>query len=229
MIDRRDLLVGLGCIAAVGAAEGLRPRHKLVLMPAGAKLAGIVPRRFPGWEPAQGGDIVIPRTEGTLAAQLYSDQLARVYRPAGRSDAPEVMLLIAYGAAQSDVLQLHRPEVCYPAVGFEIIARKPFDLPIGGGRLVPAVALTARLGERIEDILYWTRVGNALPRSAGEQRRDRLRAALQGYVGDGMLVRASAVRAGEAPVHAELAACLAGLTTALAPRDRAAFIGPGLA
>lgn len=227
MIDRRDLLVGLGCFSALGATETLRPRRKVVLMPTGAKLANIVPRRFPGWEPAQGGDIVIPRTEGTLAARLYSDQLARVYRPVAIGDATEVMVLIAYGAAQSDVLQLHRPEVCYPAVGFQITARKSVDLLLRSGfGWLPAVALTAELGGRTEDILYWTRVGNSLPRTASEQRGDRLRAAFQGYVGDGMLVRASAVRIGGTPAYGELAACLTGLVEALAPRDRPAFIGP---
>lgn len=232
MIERRDMLIALACAGALATAEGLRPRHKLVRLREGAKLTDIVPARIAGWAVGGGGDIVLPRTEGSLAARLYSDQLARVYKPdaapaASASDTvdPDIMVLIAYGAAQSDVLQLHRPEVCYPAIGFQITARKMLDLPLASGAMVPAVALTAQSGGRIEDIVYWTRVGDSLPRTAGEQRSDRLRSAMAGNVGDGMLVRASSLRLGSQPDYQNLSAFLVALVKAVAPRDRAAFIG----
>lgn len=235
MIERRDMLIALACASALGAAEGLRPRHKLARLREGAKLTDIVPAHFAGWAVGGGGDIVLPRTEGSLAARLYSDQLARVYKPdapapgaANGSIDPEVMVLIAYGAAQNDVLQLHRPEVCYPAIGFQITARQMLDLPLPSGAVIPAVALTAQSGGRIEDIVYWTRVGDALPRTAGEQRSDRLRSAIAGYVGDGMLVRASSVRIGSQPNYPTLEAFMVALMKAVAPRDRAAFIGSAI-
>ncbi len=233
MINRRDLLAGIGCGSALIAAETLRPRKRLVLMPAGAKLAQLIPTSFVGWKLGGSGEIVLPRTEGSLAARLYSEELARIYvsaNPLGDQDQAvqdrEMMLLIAYGSIQSDTLQLHRPEECYPAVGFEIVDRREIDLPIGISRLVPAVAMTAQSGDRIEDIVYWSRLGNDLPRSLDEQRWDRLRAAFAGFEGDGALVRASAVRADPAkPQFAELAAFLAGMVNALPPRARVALLG----
>lgn len=223
-MERRDVLAGLGCVAALGTAEVLRPRRKIVLMPAGAKLKDLVPRALPGWTIGGGGDIVIPRTEGSLAAQLYSDQVGMVYHHEA-NDRPDVMVLVAYGPAQNDALQLHRPEVCYPAIGFEIVERHFTEIPAGGGKNIPAVALTARAGDRIEDIVYWSRLGNTLPRTMGEQRNDRLKAALEGTIGDGVLFRASSTRIGETPEFDHLVAFLGEMVSALRPAARLALLG----
>lgn len=223
-MNRRNVLAALSCAAVLGASEWLRPREKLVLMPEGKKLADIVPTRVGGWLVGEGGDIVIPRTEGSLASRLYSDQLARLYKDPNEV-LPDIMVLIAYGGAQSDVLQLHRPEVCYPAIGFQIIDRNFQDIPLPSGSAVPAVGLTARGGERVEDILYWTRLGNALPRTAGEQRSDRLMAAMQGYVGDGVLVRASSVRTDGTSRIPQLTRFLEALVASLDASGRKALLG----
>ena len=224
MIERRNLLAGLACLGVLGTAEFLRPRRRLVLMPEGAGLKDIVPMTVGSWSATEGGDIVIPRTEGSLADKLYSDQLARSYRNE-TADTPPVMVLAAYGGVQNDELQLHRPEVCYPATGFEIVERRFIDIPVRSGRPVPAVALTARAGGRVEDIVYWTRVGNDLPRTASEQRSDKLRAAMAGYVGDGVLFRSSAVRTDENPLFGELQSFLATFIAALTPEARVALLG----
>lgn len=224
MIDRRELIFAAGCAAALGTAEALRPRATLKLLPEGRRLDTLVPSRFGAWQVGEGGDIVLPQTEGTLASRLYSDRLARSYRRTVPS-LDDVMLLIAYGAAQSDVLQLHRPEVCYPAVGFTVVARRLVALPIGGGAKVPAVLLTAEAGGRTEDIIYWTRLGEALPQTGGEQRWARLRNAMDGYVADGVLVRASATRTDAAPRFDALTQFLGDMTRAVSPAERPALIG----
>lgn len=194
MIDRRELLLGLGCAGALATSEALRPRRQVILMPRGSKLADIIPSTFPGWTVGGEGEVVVPRTEGSLQSRLYSDELVRNYRPI-RSDSSflPVMLMAAYGSNQSDALQLHRPEVCYPASGFAVSNPRAIELRISGA-VIPAVALTATYRERVEDILYWTRLGDALPRSEGEQRKARLSAAMRGMIGDGVLIRASIIR-----------------------------------
>jgi EpsI family protein len=223
MVDRRDVLTGLGCVGAVGAAELLRPRRILTLKPAGVPLGELVPARMPGFEPSESDDIVLPRTEGSLASRLYGDQLARGYQPTEGS-LSRIMLLVAYGSTQSDLLQLHRPETCYPAIGFEIVRHSFVELPTAAGS-IPAVALTAKAGDRVEDIVYWTRVGTSLPRSSREQNWDRFRAALSGYISDGALVRASAVRVGEQPVDGAVAGFLGTLAMALPKPGRLALLG----
>src|SRR3546814_12247069 len=56
---------------------------------------------------------------------------------------------------------------------------------------MPVRELIAVGPARTESILYWTRVGDALPTSNSAQRLDRLRMAMAGYVPDGLLARFS--------------------------------------
>lgn len=228
MIDRRDALIGLACAGALGAGAALRPTRMLSLLREGT-IDSSVPRHFAAWQSENGGGLIIPRIPGSLADRLYSETVTRVYSPVGFA-GPAIMLLVAYGGTQNDLLQLHRPESCYPALGFAIQHRKFVDLPLAPPLTLPAVALTASASERTEDILYWTRLGEFLPRTAGEQRMARLRTALQGYVADGVLVRASIIRGQDAePQFALLSSFLLGLVRAMAGPQRRVLTGSQLA
>ena len=222
---RRELLLGGGCAAALGAAEWLRPRQHVSLF-GQAKLTQLIPTQMGDWIRAEGGDIIMPRTEGSLASTLYADQLARNYRH--RDGGPLVMLLAAHGDSQSDLLQLHRPESCYPAIGFSIHERRDFPLSLAPDVTIPAVAMNARTAGRSEDLLYWTRLGEYLPTSASEQRRDRLRTAMDGFVSDWVLIRASSLRY-DGPAFPRIADFLQALVGALPQAGRRALIGTGLA
>jgi EpsI family protein len=226
MIGRRELLLGGIMLAGLAMGEGLRPRRALRLMPAGG-LKAIVPQTLGTWQTEAGGDFILPRREGGVADRLYGDDvLSRVYR----NDAGQhVMLLIAYGAAQSDLLQLHRPESCYPAVGFAASAPQLLDVAAGAAR-IPAVFLTATRGSRVEDVLYFARLGEYLPQSAGAQREARLRTAMDGLVGDGVLVRASIIRQDESESgRTVLQGFMAAMLGALAPDARRGLVGSGRA
>ena len=59
-----------------------------------------------------------PTASDSLAAKLYGETVGRIYTQA--STGAEIMMLLAHGDTQSNDLQLHRPEVCYPAFGFAI-------------------------------------------------------------------------------------------------------------
>jgi EpsI family protein len=215
--------VGGLAAGAFGVAEDLRPRQNQRLF-SGIKLEDAVPRAFGPWREHPGGAVIAPVTPNSLADRLYSATVTRVYT---RIDevGPPIMLLIAYGGEQSDLLQLHRPETCYPAVGMDIAARELGSVELAGGGQVPAVFLSARGQERLEDIVYWTRLGEALPRTAAEQRTDRLRAAMRGVTGDGMLVRASTNRFGPGPGWPYLTSFLADLMKSVPVRSRAGFVG----
>lgn len=227
MPDRREFLVGGLGFGAFGVSEYLRPRRTVRLFP-DTKLEDTVPRAFGRWREHPGGAVVAPTTPDSLADRLYSATLTRIYYPEGQ-DAPPVMLLIAYGGEQSDLLQLHRPESCYPAVGLAIAEREMGSVRLSRGGEVPSVFLSAVGQDRVEDIVYWTRLGEALPRTASEQRSDRLRAAMQGTVGDGILVRASTVRFENAPAWPYLANFLSELMSSIPGKARPGFVGTQLA
>lgn len=189
MLRRRDLMFGLPLLGAAGAAWALKPRTRMNLL-GDASLEEAIPERIGPWEVTPSNAFILPEArEGSLAATLYDQQLSRLYTGPG---VIPVMLVIAYGSTQSDLLQLHRPEVCYRAVGFSIDRFDRVDVAVGGAR-VPMRALTARANERTEPILYWTRIGDLLPTSNNEQRLMKLQTEMAGYIGDGVLVRLSTV------------------------------------
>lgn len=192
MLRRRDLILGLPLVAAAGGALALTPRKTLNLR-GEHKLEDMVPLEFDGWSVRPSNAVILPKAEeGSLAATLYGEQVSRLYVGEGRMP---VMLVIAYGETQSDALQLHRPEVCYTAFGFMIENSRRRDIPIGPQVELPARQLVAVSDQRVEPILYWSRIGDFLPTSGNEQRTMKLRTELQGYVADGVLVRLSTVGA----------------------------------
>lgn len=223
MPDRRDFLLGGLGFGALGMAEFLTPRTAIRLFN-DIKLEDAVPRSFGNWVEYPGGNVVAPTTPGSLADRLYSATVSRIFvNP--NEDHPPVMFLAAYGGEQSDLLQLHRPEACYPAVGFRIAQREFGLMRLAGGAAVPTVLLTAEAEDRQEDIVYWTRLGEDLPRTASEQRSDRLKAAMAGVIGDGILVRASTIRTGTTPEWPYLTDFLNELLRAIPAKARPGFIG----
>lgn len=229
MIERREFMFAGACAAALGTAEWLRPREMRLLLPENEKLTNVIPMHFGGWDAGGGGDIVLPDMEGSLAAKLYSERVARSYRRTAGNRIQDVMMLIAYGRSQSDVLQLHRPEKCYPATGFAVTASKLFALPIAKGVAVPAVMLTAEMGSRVEDIIYWTRLGELMPQTYNAQRWARFDTALHGFIADGVLARASMIRMEGVSSFDVLGDFMREMVMGIKPNRRATMIGDTLA
>jgi EpsI family protein len=222
MIARRDFIIAAACMGAAGAAYGLTPRRRLSLL-AGRSLARIVPSAFGQWTSEDVTDLVAPAAEGTLASRLYGQTVERKYRRA--SSDTEIMMLIAHGDTQTSELQLHRPEVCYPAFGFEISANRATLLPLSGAVTLPARSLVAEAPQRRENIVYWTRLGEFLPVNGREQRADRLKTAFTGVVADGVLARLSIVAADPLSAFESIQGFVPDLITAMAASSRAVLIG----
>lgn len=221
MLRRRDLLLGLPLIGGAVGAYALTPRNKLNLL-GEAKLEDMVPLKFGGWHVTPSNAVILPKpTKGSLADQLYNQTVSRLYES---PNDLSVMLVIAYGNTQSDQLQLHRPEVCYAAVGFEIADSRAVEVPLPGTH-IPARQLVATSNSRVEPILYWTRIGDYLPSSGGQQRLMKLRTEISGYVADGVLVRMSTVAEPGPEAFETLKRFAAEMLKATDPRGVPALVG----
>jgi EpsI family protein len=191
MTTRRDFMIGGACILGAAAAVALKPRRFISLMPAGKKLNDILPRSFDNWNSQDVSDLVAPETPDSLEARLYGETVGRIYQNAASGE--QVFMLMAHGDVQSNELQLHRPEVCYPAFGFTISESTLIALPLSASVALPGRRLVAKSSERQETIAYWTRLGEYFPTDVQQQRLERLETAMQHYIPDGLLARFSVV------------------------------------
>jgi EpsI family protein len=135
---------------------------------------------------------VRPAFEQAKKFQMYDQVLERVYvNPAGE----RVMLSVAYGRQQSVGLQMHRPEVCYKAGGFEVgpVSAGQVDLP---GHVLPVKRLVATMPDRQEPITYWRLLGDQLVTDEVRFKLDQIAAGIKGRgIDDGLLVRVSSLGA----------------------------------
>jgi EpsI family protein len=184
--NRRQLLLGGLATAAAATAWAGKPHTEQKFVPDGA-LEKIIPETIGDWTYGTASGLILPPPD-QLARLLYSQQVARTYVA---PDLPPVMLLLAYGSSQGGMLQIHRPEICYPASGFGLSDIAETNIALGGGRELPARRFTARSDARVEQVLYWTRIGDYLPVTWSAQRIAVMRSNLAGYIPDGLLVRAS--------------------------------------
>ncbi len=184
--DRRKLLLGLLFCCAAGAAAWRKPEQHLDYL-GREKLDDLIPKSIGRWNFVAASGLVVPPNDQLLNA-VYSQLLTRVYSDGETS----VMLLIAQSGSQTGFLQIHRPEICYTAGGYQISAVGPHPIQIGS-KIVPANSMDASSGGPAEHIVYWTRVGNKLPTSWREQRLAVAEQNLEGVIPDAILVRVSMI------------------------------------
>lgn len=225
MTGRREFMIGALCATGAGSAYALTPRERISLL-GSAKLDSVIPKTFGQWKHVESDALVVPQSDESLASKLYSQSVGRLYM---HDDGSGVMLLIAYGDTQSDQLQLHRPEVCYPAFGFTLLKNEGVRVNVGEKVAVPGRLIVARSQVRTEQISYWTRIGEFLPTTNGEQRSAKLRTAFQGKIPDGVLVRVSSIDDDQDKAFATNQRFAAAMMRAIAPQHRAALIGTELA
>ncbi len=130
---------------------------------------------------------VLPPSD-QLRDEIYSQLLTRAYI---NQHGAQIMLLIAYNPLQDGFVQIHRPEVCYPASGYQITRSTKHITRLTAGVNVPSRYLEAENSVRREKVLYWTRTGDAFPRNWAEQRWAIFDQNLDGLIPDGLLIRIS--------------------------------------
>lgn len=154
-------------------------------------LEEIVPHQFGEWREVTGRvELINPQTQ-QLIDKLYSQTLSRVYVNA---KGQQVMLSVAYGGDQRGELQAHKPEVCYPAQGFNLISNEEaaFSTPYGQ---IHGRRLETRQGTRREPVSYWFTFGDTAVAGKFERRMVEIRLGLTGQVPDGLLFRVSSIDA----------------------------------
>jgi EpsI family protein len=177
-------------LASAALSWSIYPRISMADSREYKDIASMIPSQFGDWqELKQSNRQIVNPQQTTELDKLYSETLSRSYV---NSAGTIIMLSIAYGKDQSRDLQIHRPEVCYSAQGFQIVSTEKTTLNYAGDD-IPAMHIVAQQGQRNEPITYWVRIGEKVVRGNLEQGFARLGYGLSGYMPDGVLLRVSSI------------------------------------
>src|SRR4051794_38969309 len=124
--DRRKFLLGLLFCSAAGIAQWRRPYKTLDYLGRN-KLDDLVPKKIGPWNFVAASGLVLPPDDPYLNS-IYSQLLTRVYSD---GQNPPIMLLLAQSGSQTGFLQIHRPETCYTAGGYQISPLAPHAVQVG--------------------------------------------------------------------------------------------------
>lgn len=224
-IHLKALLALLLMLAAFAGAQAWRPTSRLADTRPKVELETMFPKAFGDWRvddrmPVQ---LISPDTQAMLN-KIYNQTLSRTYvNPKG----DRIMLSVAYGGDQSDATRAHRPEVCYPAQGFQINSRQDGAVSLGSQQL-RVRRLVSQLGNRVEPITYWITVGERITLSGTEQKLAQLAYSTRGVVPDGMLVRVSSIDADAGKAYRTQEAFVADMARAVPVALQAQVVGKPL-
>jgi EpsI family protein len=220
MISRRTLLPAFALLATGGAAQVLHPKE----IPAEKQLnlQKILPAKLGDWSQMPASGVVQPDETSDLAHEIYSQELMRSYV---NSDGAAIMLLMAYGPSQSQYLQLHRPEICYLANGFNVTSIGLHNLALARGNALPITRLYTWREGRPEPLSYWMRIGDSNPPSQLGRLWVKFRLGLEGEIPDGLLVRVSSISANQAYAFELQDNFIRNMLKAIAPPNRQFVVG----
>ena len=223
MTIRNFVLLAL-MLASASLAAALRPSISLADERPPIDLKAMVPTTFGDWRLLErsGAYIIDPQTQQLLST-IYSETLSRSYV---NSKGYVIMLSIAYGKNQSDALQLHKPEVCYPAQGFQLFDKHADVLDLGD-KAIPTTRLMTKLNQRQEPVTYWTVVGDHITVSGIDKKLTEMRYAMADRIPDGMLIRVSSIDGAVDNAYQNQDQFARAMVTAIASADRERFSGNG--
>jgi len=219
VLTRRKFALGIAFASVAGIAAARQPTKNVDYLGKN-ELDKILPEKLGRWTFVSSSGLVVP-PEDQLAQALYSQLLTRVYTSA--SGAP-IMLLVAQSSSQTGILQIHRPEFCYTAGGYELSPSTPHRVSLGG-TTIPALSISASMLGRTEQIVYWTRIGEHLPLSWKQQRMAVAMDNLRGIIPDAVMVRVSTYGNDKAAALAEVDDFIRAMIGSVAPQVRRVFIG----
>lgn len=221
----RNIVMAVLMLLAAGVAMAIHPTHRIADDGPAVVLENMIPLQFGEWkdEPQQTGHIINPQVKEKLD-RIYTATLSRTYVN-GAGD--RIMLSIAYGADQSDAKQLHYPEVCYPAQGFQLVSNQAGELKTDFGA-IPVRRLYTVLGMRAEPLTYWTTVGNKAVLGSKQTKLEQLSYGFRGQIPDGLLFRVSSITGDAEEGYAKQQAFVRALIAALSQQDRAKLAGLSL-
>lgn len=188
---KKQIIFLILCIITAVVTLRLTP-HQLLADADPVVIDDILPKNIQGWSYIESSSdealISSPELEKNVK-NVYSQVLSRRYIS---PDGYQIMLSVAYTRDQSDNSgkNSHKPDLCYPAQGFEIRHRQTGVID---ATEIPVVRLFAVNQNRYEPLTYFTTVGNTVANTAVDVKIAQVRYSLEGYIPDGLIFRVSSI------------------------------------
>lgn len=219
---RTGIVLAALMFAATALAYAMKPTKRLADLQPREKLETLLPMQFGDWRGMPASNVVLadPQMRENLS-RIYTETLSRTYVDArGR----QIMLSIAYGADQRDGMDLHYPEVCYPAQGFQTrsIRKEALATPFGA---IQVKRLEMTLGQRHEPVTYWTVIGEHATLGGTDKKLNEMRYSLKGVIPDGLLFRVSSIGRETGSAYRDHEEFVGALLGALTPEARKRLAG----
>ncbi len=213
----RNFLLLILMLAASGLALALRPTHKIADQGSAMDLETMIPRTFGDWREEQQNAVrIVDPQQKELIDKIYTQTLSRTYV---NNHGYRIMLSLAYGKDQRDTMQVHYPEVCYPAQGFSLQDKQMGTLATVRGT-IPVTRILTNLGQRNEPVTYWTTVGDRVVQTGVQKKLAEMSYGLNGKIPDGMLIRISSIDAEAAHAYKMQTQFADQMLSALTPEHR---------
>lgn len=209
-------------LASSGLAVALRPGKKIAEERPPIALDIIVPNAFADWsEEKQSIPQIVDPQQKVKIDKIYSHILNRTYV---NGNGYRVMLSIAYGSDQRDSMQVHKPEICYPAQGFVLHSQQVGRIAIANGS-IPVTRILTSQGQRIEPVTYWITLGDQVILNSIQKKRAEVRYSFNNQIADGMLVRVSSIDVDANRAYLMQDQFLKKMISAISPASQPRFVG----
>jgi EpsI family protein len=128
-------------------------------------------------------------------SKFLNDVLYRTYR---RDDGSTVVLAVAYGADQRKKFNLHLPETCYKASGYQVLSLAEQAMHAPELKLKEMTVQDPASRQRIQ---YWMILGGKQVTGELEKRARHLYYSVFGVAAEGVLVRVSSFSGADDAAH----------------------------
>lgn len=186
----QSLYLAVMMIALSIASFALRPDQKMSDQNKQINIEAMIPNQFSEWKLDQESNSLL--IDPSVTESLNKVYLQSISRTFINKQGQRVMLAIAYGGDQNDMMQVHKPEICYTAQGFHIDQSHDANFETAYGNFVVRKMLAVK-GSRLEPVTYWVTIGNKIAVNPIQWRLERIRYGLTGVVPDGLLFRVSTI------------------------------------
>jgi EpsI family protein len=221
-IPVKNILVGLAMAATAVIALTFKIAPLQANQGIKVDLETMIPKQFGEWRVDESiQPLSISPDQDAALRKIYSQILTRTYVS---NSEKRIMLSVVYGDGIDRQLDIHRPEICYPAQGFSVSRYTDQVISTLSGEL-SLRRLVATNGPRVEPISYWVNVGSKSVNSSFERKFQKIKQGLTGGTDSGILARISSIGSNQELAYQEQEAFINAMLQSMPMEMRKQLIG----